>query len=158
MRKPFVLALLGLAGLGLATDRAAAWCWCCHHCCVKIHCKQYNAFSPFCCDGACGYVPLQQFPTCPPAGSCYFPGGNGCLGELPASAQIIGDYPAHASTAPAAPTAAGPVTVPPVSTPPMMTGPVGQPWQAWGPGMMNPAPAPAYPGSWQYVPTSSGGR
>jgi hypothetical protein len=148
MRKFFALALLGLAGLGLATGRASAWWFhCCHHCTITIKCKQYNAFSPYCCDGACGYVPPQPYPTCPQGGSCYFPGGNGCLGELPSSAQVISDHSAHAATAP---TSAAPMTAPP-----MIAGPAGQPRQPWGPGMTNPAPAPGF---WQYMPMSNGGR
>jgi hypothetical protein len=68
MNKLIAATLASLAALGLATDRAAAWC---HHgcdqCCTTICLRQYNAFTPICygslsCDGCC---PLNITSCCP---------------------------------------------------------------------------------------------
>src|ERR1700730_7728826 len=101
MRKFFVIAILGLAGLGFSVEQASAgklcnWC-CCKKCCVKLCAKQYNAFSPFCLDSIQGCVQVTANPGCGPWGcgqgcgcgyqgcgptGC-FPHGYGMPGELP---------------------------------------------------------------------------
>ena len=53
MKKLFPVAVLGLVGLGLATETASAgWWgnWCCNRHSPKLCCRQYNAFSPYCCE------------------------------------------------------------------------------------------------------------
>jgi hypothetical protein len=52
MKKLCTVAFLGLFGLGLTAQSASAWWWtnwCCEKHGPKIHCRQYNAFSPYCC-------------------------------------------------------------------------------------------------------------
>jgi hypothetical protein len=88
MRKLIAIGLFSIVGLGFTQGKASAW-WeklsCCHKCCLTLQCRQYNAFSPFCCDGACGFMPIAQGPGCGYGnGSCYA-GDGACLGELPAT-------------------------------------------------------------------------
>ena len=87
MRKLIAIGLFSIMGLGFTQGKASAW-WeklcCCHKCCLTLTCRQYNAFSPFCCDGACGFMPIAQGPGCGTNGCCYA-GDGGCLGELPAT-------------------------------------------------------------------------
>jgi len=98
MRKLIAIALFSILGMGLTQGKASAW-WehlCCKHkCCLTLTCRQYNAFSPFCCDGACGFMPLAQGPSCG-NGGCTYSGDGGCMGELPAPAGA----PAPAAKAP----------------------------------------------------------
>src|SRR6516165_11282557 len=56
MKRLFAAAILSVVTVGGTTGSASAWCidhlfHHCHHCCTKICCKQYNAFSPPCCEG-----------------------------------------------------------------------------------------------------------
>jgi hypothetical protein len=68
MKKFSTVAFLGIAGLGLHAGQASAlWPFSnhapgCDKCGMTLHCRQYNAFSPFCCDTACysgGHACLQ---------------------------------------------------------------------------------------------------
>jgi hypothetical protein len=158
MKKLSAIAILSVAALVLSQAQASAW-WnhfCCNHCCnMKICCKQYNAFSPFCCDMAQGCVPLGGYAG---YGAC----GAGCaasaypegsVGQLPNAAELSGQ--------------------------PMMMGQAGMPgmpggmfmapgnnfsmapqgWQPWGPGMMAPTGVPAnYPMFGAPMPASAGQR
>ncbi len=87
MKKLIAIGLFSIVGLGLTQGTASAW-WeklsCCHKCCLTLTCRQYNAFSPFCCDGACGFMPISQ--GCGNGGNgCCYAGDGACLGELPAT-------------------------------------------------------------------------
>jgi hypothetical protein len=130
MKKLIAIALFSILGLGLTQGKASAW-WehlCCHHkCCLTLTCRQYNAFSPFCCDGACGFMPLSQGPSC--GNGCTYSGDGACLGELPATATPA---PGKAS-----------VAVPP-SYGPMPYGPNGVPADA-GQNFANAVPPQNYP-------------
>ncbi|MBY0524933.1 MAG: hypothetical protein K2R98_16125 [Gemmataceae bacterium] len=97
MKKLYLVALVGLAALGLDAGRASAAGWFCHGCCggchtLKFCCVQPNAFSPFCCSPApkCGHClgapvcfggacSMPCGPTCgaPYAGGCGYGGGYG---------------------------------------------------------------------------------
>lgn len=101
MKKLSAVALLGLAVSGLSTQKASAlWPFSNHApCCttMSIHCRQYNAFSPFCCDSACyagqggpvGCLPFAGGPAwggwVGPAGQMAHPEGGGS-GSGPAPA------------------------------------------------------------------------
>lgn len=53
MKKFLFVAVLGASALGLGTGTASAWTfrdWWCNRHSPKVHCRQYNAFSPYCCD------------------------------------------------------------------------------------------------------------
>src|SRR5688572_2186076 len=55
MKKLLSIAILSVSAVMLSTQEASAW-WpfnCCAPCYMKVQCRQYNAFSPFCCDTAC---------------------------------------------------------------------------------------------------------
>src|SRR5205814_8867524 len=93
MKKIFVIAILGLAGLGFSVEQASAagpllkrLC-CCKRCSVKLSAKQYNAFSPYCLDSLSGCLPLAGLAGGAP-GYGYGGGGPACsyanMGELPA--------------------------------------------------------------------------
>src|SRR5438105_4916246 len=104
MKKIFVIAVLGLAGLGLDVGRASAGllnCFCCKKCTMKLSAKQYNAFSPYCLDSVSGCVPATSCcgfghggvafcPCGPDAGyggcgpACSHSNGGWAMGELPA--------------------------------------------------------------------------
>jgi hypothetical protein len=137
MKKILVIAILGLAGLGWSAQEASAGpllncLCCCKKCRVKLYAKQYNAFSPYCLDSLSGCLPLggfngggPGFGGCGPA--CFSGNGGYAMGELPAQSpegfagqMMMGD------------------------------GQMGQNWQAWGPGMVNPNGMPTY------YPTSTG--
>lgn len=145
------VSLLGWVALGSGASNASAWwpwdaLFSHHDCDGHICCRQYNAFSPFCCEGAVGYYDGGS-----PA--CLYQGDQAYLGELPAPGVITG------------PTRNTPAT-PGNSAPPMVgnnaqaippgIGP--RPGPVWGPGMMNPTGIPGYyPGFLNYGPASGVG-
>lgn len=148
MNRILTVFLVGLVSLGSGTGNASAWwpwdaLFSSHDCCMHVRWRQYNAFSPFCCEMADGYYPLAG---CGSAGSpaCSFADGQGYLGELPTPGSVTG------------PTTSVPTTVlpnqgmPPVSPLPSSSTNTqaaipnvpGPTWPAWGPGMMNPMMMP----------------
>jgi hypothetical protein len=169
MNRFLSLAILGLASLGFSTRPASAWWFhdcCCDHCCqVKLCCRQYNAFSPFCCDMGTGCFPFNQA-----NGSCgmdcgsatCFPGSNGCLGSLPATSETPGQATVTGPTAPSTgtPTYTGPIMPPNSNTPAMpMPSSAVQGWPTFAPGMMYQGGAPSYyPGFTGFVPANPLGR
>jgi hypothetical protein len=92
MKKLLVIAILGFAALGLATEPASAG-WLCRKCCKQKCCltlcaRQYNAFSPYCLDSFNGNFPLQGMSGGCSNGACYMgsagcgsQAGVACLGE-----------------------------------------------------------------------------
>ncbi len=164
MRKLIAIWAFGFATLGVGAQKASAWPLLDHlfgrqRCCANSSCRQYNAFSPFCCDGAGGYGPLPGYPYGASQASS-FPSGQAYLGELPAPGAIGGQV----LNAPAAPPVNG---VPTLSSPQGTSsdstragqpGVPARPWPAWGPGMMNPAGVPSYyPGLTGYPPANGTG-
>jgi len=138
MRRIFVIAILGLAGLGLTVEQACAGpiknCLCCKKCCMTLCAKQYNAFSPYCLDSVTGCVPVGGFPSWMPSNgyqgngsACCYPNGSG-MGELPPP----GPMGPHSFGSP-------------MMSPGMSPGDAMHGWPAYGPGMMNPG---AMPGSY----------
>ena len=96
MKKIFVIAILGLGGLGFNVEQASAGCHllsclCCNKCCcVKMCAKQYNAFSPYCLDSLSGCIPMGGF-----AGNgggygpaCNYADPGFAMGQLPAPGPI----------------------------------------------------------------------
>ncbi len=91
MKKIFVIAILGLAGMEWSAQEASAWgalrnCLCCKKCRVKLYAKQYNAFSPYCLDSISGCLPVAGLTASVPgcgAGGCFADHGY-AMGELPA--------------------------------------------------------------------------
>jgi hypothetical protein len=84
MKKLLAVALVAVSMLSLAAGHAFALpmrhCWCCNRCC-HISCSQYNAFSPWCCNGpfvASGPGPSGFYPPV-----CASYGGNGYGSQLP---------------------------------------------------------------------------
>ncbi len=150
MNKILTVFLVGLVSLGSGTQTASAWwpwdaLFSNHDCCGHVRWRQYNAFSPFCCEMADGYYPMTGMGS---AGSpaCSFADGQGYLGELPTPGTVSG------------PTTNVPTTVlPNQGTPPLSPLPSSSTntqaaipslpaptWPAWGPGMMNPAAMPGW--------------
>ncbi len=91
MKKILAVAALAAAALGFSAGRANAHWFsclsCCNKCSVTIHCKQYNAFSPFCCDNMSGCMPCN-------GGACAAgPVGPACVG----GACMGGELPAFAN-------------------------------------------------------------
>jgi hypothetical protein len=153
MRKLLAISLVGFATVGAGAPRTAAW-FGDHKCCANICCRQYNAFSPFCCDGAVGGpMPGYGYGGSP---ACSFPGGEGNLGELPAPGMIGGPVTAAPITPPAngAPTARSPIMAPGYIQG-WQPGGTARPGPAWGTGMTNPGGVPgSYPG---YAPANGTG-
>jgi hypothetical protein len=144
MKKFFFSALLALTASGLATVPSFAGvfglipgCGCC---CAKVCCRQYNAFSPFCCDcccpsgGGCG-APCGPGPAmygdCGPcadgmcgdgmcSGGLNFPGSSSCPSGGCADGACLGSLPAGDPGAAVAP---GGIT-PPASNPVMGPSPL----------------------------------
>lgn len=132
MKKLLAATFLSL----LAAGPAAAWPWdcCCKKCMLTVHCRQYNAFSPFCCDmgcvSGCPGGPQGCFPYNPgyPAGPYHGP--HGYAGPIDYQGPIDGHHggvlvtpgaekaPATAPTMPNAPMPA-PKTTPPAAGAPM---------------------------------------
>jgi hypothetical protein len=157
MKTMSAVFLVGFVTLGSGAQKASAWWpWDAifhNDCCPRICCKQYNAFSPFCCEGF-NPVPGYGYGGSP---ACAFSDGQGYLGELPAPGTVAGPAtntpatpPANVGTAPnSSATAPGNAQV---SQPgvPVRT------WPAWGPGMMNPAGVPGFqPGFMNHGPASA---
>lgn len=116
MKKLLALGLLSVAALGLATAPASAWwpCFplcgskCCSKCCVPVCCRQYNAFSPPCCDTCCPINFGGGGGCCPSNQTCCVGGGDACcLGQLPAPGALA--MPAMAAPAAAAPSFQAPL-------------------------------------------------
>src|SRR5438132_14364389 len=159
MKRMIPVSLVGLVLLGSGGPRASAWwpwdsLFSNHQCC-----KQYNAFSPFCCEGPGGCCPMP----CSGAGgspACLFPDGQGFLGELPAPGVIAGPAVTAPATPPASvgsPRNSGP-TVPRNNVQAIQPGMGPRPGPAWGGGMMNPPGVPGYyPGFMNYGPASGMG-
>ncbi len=158
MKKLIGIAILTTAALVLTSAEASAWkfpllpCKCCKNIC----CTQYNAFSPFCCDGmpmnGGGHGPM--YPGAAPAWN--FTGDGGYMGQLPAGQEMAGSANAYSPGAP--PVAAMPIYNGPPATP-GAAGP-GRSWNAWGPNMVYPNGAPSYypPGFGGYAPSNGMGR
>ena len=95
MKKLLAIAILATGTLGLAADSASAgWLHnhlkCCKRKCgVKIKCTQYNAFSPYCCDTACGRIPVQGANCGRGCGTCSVDGGSFALGQLPEAGNMV---------------------------------------------------------------------
>jgi hypothetical protein len=159
MKKLFTLTLLGLAGLALTAGQASAgWLFHCGcKCYVNLRCKQYNAFSPYCCEfvPACSsapvYVPNPAWSGGCPGGACYaggpsYPGAVAVAPSLPGSPT--------AAPAPTAPATNGYMA----ASQPMHTLPP-QAWQNWNPNWMNPTSMPSnYPGYAPSMPINNMGR
>jgi hypothetical protein len=152
MKKLFTLTLLGLAGLALTAGSASAgWTFHCGcKCYVNLRCKQYNAFSPYCCEfmpaycPAPCYVPNPAFFNGHAGDGCY---GGACVGEVTGApvATVPGSngYVAANQTLP---------------TVPMQTLPQ-QAWQNVNPAWMHPTSMPSnYPGYAPSIPVNNFGR
>jgi hypothetical protein len=146
MRKFFVFAVLGLAGLGMLAGQASAGsllhCLCCKKCCcMKLCATQYNAFSPFCLDSLSGCVPCQGGI----GAACMMGNGGYGMGELPDGGQLsgmpMGNYAGIASGNPYA----------------GVQVPMPQGGQIYGQGMVSPM-VPAYPPVTGYAPANGNGR
>jgi len=158
MKKLIAIALFSIIGIGISQGQASAW-WehlCCKHkCCLTICCRQYNAFSPFCCDGACGYMPFN--PACGQGGcgvGCSYPAGSCCPGELPAATEAgktaVNNVPGFG-----APQQVAPAPLPSAGAP---ANPA-QGFGAYGAGSAYPSGVPAYnSGFTGYMPWNNGGR
>jgi hypothetical protein len=166
MRKLIAISFVSFVTLGVNVPSASAWwLWdglCGHGCCAPICCRQYNAFSPFCCEGA--YYPMPGYGQDGSA-ACSFSGDQGYLGELPAAGamgdavpngqavppannQPTNNQPAPGSSAPAP--RDNPQTLRPAMPP--------QAFPTWGTGMMNPGNVPGtYPGFPSYGPVNGNG-
>jgi hypothetical protein len=180
MRKVLAISLVSVSVLGLTAGQAAAWWFPLFKpCCKTVHCKQYNAFSPFCCDD------LQGCAVWPHAVNAYagagYPHANfiagegGYLGELPAvgnsgvqgDGTIVTPPPTSApapSTGKGTPPAGSAHVLPPGTTPQTVPavpiyGRTAPTWPAWGPGMVNPSGVPSfYPNSQGFGPNNAGIR
>ena len=155
MKKPLTMSVLGFVILGACVQKASAWGFLDHRCCGNICCKQYNAFSPFCCATPNGTYPVpgHGYGGAP---ALSFPGAGGNLGELP-DPNMMGGAAPDASAAP--PVYNGPF--PNSANPVPGNGPQafqqGVPPRPWpnGPAMMNsPGYTPAYPGFMAYGPAN----
>src|SRR5438876_2219634 len=83
-----IIAVCLICFVTLGSQKAAAWWpWDTifnRDCCPRVSCKQYNAFSPFCCEG--GYpMPGYGYAGSP---ACSFSDGQGYVGELPAPTTV----------------------------------------------------------------------
>jgi hypothetical protein len=180
MRKLFAISLVSVSVLGLTAGQAAAWWFpLCKPCCKTIHCKQYNAFSPFCCDD------LQGCAVAPDAINAYVGAGHpqanfiageaGYMGELPVTVNngvpgggTIVTAPSPAAPAPSLGNATPPPgfarVLPPNAAPQNVPGaPINAQaapgWRPWGPGMVNPSGVPSYYPNYQgYGPYNTGNR
>jgi hypothetical protein len=145
MKKIFVIAILGLAGLVFSVEQASAAgvilsrLRCCKRCSVKLNAKQYNAFSPYCLDSLSGCLPLGGLAGAP---GCGFGGcGPACsyanMGELPAPQGFVtqGFAPQFGMPAEAV-----------------------QGWSPWAPGMVNPNGMQVYPTAANVAPFPGAGR
>ena len=146
MSKLIAVALVSFVTVGVCVQKASAWLLD-HRCCANICCRQYNAFSPFVCEGpVCNAMPGHGYGGLPTGA---FPGGHGYPGELPPPG-MLGEPVPNGSAAP--PAINGPVPGSPGPTPAdnpqaFRPGTSMQPWPVWGPGMMNPSAVPGpYPG------------
>jgi hypothetical protein len=133
MKRFLSAAVVSLAVYGFAANQSSAgWlhhCECTQQYTVTVTCRQYNAFSPFCCDQGSVKTHHCLHGHCGHGGCCaqaYSPenGCDSCLGELPAVEPHgaatgfqngMHDIPAQ-----------------------MPSAPPNQGWSGWGPGMMNP--------------------
>jgi hypothetical protein len=164
MKKLLAITLVSVSLLGLASGRAVAWplrhCWRCNKCCgCNIHCTQYNAFSPWCCDfpapahgwgpGNSGYYPPL---------SAYY-GDNGYANHLPAGPQA-GTSPAYAGPVVAPGYNSVPAyssTVPAPSSSVQGIPPGYSPMPSYPTGSANPNGVPTnYPGAMGYGPGYGG--
>ncbi len=158
MKKLFGIAILTTAALILTSAEASAWWFPLHSCkcCKSLCCTQYNAFSPFCCDGmpmnGGGYGPMYGGP----ASAWNFTGDGGCMGQLPAGDAMAGSANVYSPGAP--PMAGMPIYNGPPPTP--GAGAPGQPWNGWSPNMTNPNGLPSYypPGVGGYPSGNGVGR
>jgi hypothetical protein len=162
MKKLFAIATLSIAAVVLSTGHASAWwehfCGKCHYK-IKVTCKQYNAFSPFCCDG----VPMG---ACSGNGGCpaaySFGGeagyGGGYVNELPAAADLAGGGHVIYPNAPGG-IMQGPATGFPGAGFRIPPGVAAQNAPTWGQPMPNPTGVPSYyPGPMGYAPSNGLGR
>jgi hypothetical protein len=163
MRKLIAVSLVSFAILGADVRTASAWCLLDalggHGCCAHICCRQYNAFSPFCCEGAAGYCPMPGYGYGGSPG-CSFSGDQGYLGELPtlgttAEPAVNGQALPPANTQPAPNSS---VPTPRENTQALRPAIPPQTFPAWGGGMTNPGnvsgPYLSYPG---YGPVNGNG-
>jgi hypothetical protein len=123
MHKPSIL-VLGLVVFGLTTGQASAewlsWLTSKHKCYVTLKCKQYNAFSPYCCDDVPADV-IAAGQGHPWWRSAVFAAGvsGECLTDLPSSAPLGENM---VWEGPASPPTAG---MPLYSGPPLNSNPAG---------------------------------
>lgn len=160
MNKIVTLSLVGFTALGLGIPRASAW-WLfdCNHCCAKICCRQYNAFSPFCCCApGGGYFPAGY--ACGGSPACGYPGAQGYVSELPGP-ETTGAPGTNGTETPPANNGSNPsssVAAPGQNTQPVPPGAVPHPLPPWGAGAANPTAPGAYPGSSVYgMPSNNSG-
>ena len=152
MRKLIPISTAIFIVLGVGAEKASAW-WLldkvfCHHgCCGNVCVKQYNAFSPFCCEGS---VPYNPYPGYFGGGSAAlsFAGGAGYPGELPAPGTFAGQ---NLNVSNVSTSIAGPPTVGPVAMPTQANGAAPIPpgispriWNPWAAGVPNPNGVPGY--------------
>jgi hypothetical protein len=126
MKRLFAITFLSLATFGVPSQRASAW-WpfhcSCHSCKMTIHCKQYNAFSPFCCDTAC-FAGCAGGPNgCMPFNGGYNGGYHGPIGYHGHEGADLGHEP-HV-IAPGGEAATDPAK--PAGTPPNAPNPTAKP-------------------------------
>jgi hypothetical protein len=123
MKRFLAIALVGsVIGGPAALPVCAAWpwdCFCRHKCHVNLECKQYNAFSPYCC---CGVPVDGHRPGHPLLGHSLwghgevssFPGYVGEMSDIPTSSEVVWEgsgVPPH-SGQPGMSTATGPTVGP----------------------------------------------
>jgi len=156
MNRTLAVFLVGFLTLGSGVQKASAW-WLWdtlfHHDCPRTRCTQYNAFSPFCCEG---YSPMPGYGHGGTLASS-FSDGQGYLGELPApgvaAGPVMGTPTFARENIGAAPDAV--FTVPGNNAQVVQPGVPVRQWPGWRPGMMNPPPAPGfYPGFINYGPAN----
>lgn len=126
MKKFAAIALFGIVSVAFsASSASASWLdgFCCtKKCKITLNCRQYNAFSPFCCEPAHGCCPMQG---CMPFAGC---NGGACPADACQGAPVI----------------MGETVTPPAAAPAVQSAPPAAAWRSWAPGMMNPSGVPSY--------------
>jgi hypothetical protein len=163
MRKLIAVSVVSFVLLGADVGTASAW-WPFdglfgHGCCAQVCCRQYNAFSPYCCEGAAGCYPMPGS-GCDGSPGYTCSGDQGYLGELPTLGTTGDPTPSGQAIPPAttqpAPSSSAPT--PRENTQAVRPAIPPQTFPAWGGAMMNPGNVPgSYSGYPVYGPLNGNG-